>query len=63
MQYFSSMLGMWFIFVGLAFIFISTKVNDRLNKFNFFGCGLIALIIGAFPMLMNGPSSTELSAE
>lgn len=53
MYYISSMLGLWFLFIGTAFVYISTQVNATKNKLNFLTCGLMCLIIGGFPMIMS----------
>ena len=47
------MLGLWFLLIGLAFIYISTQVNDTQNKLSFFGCGSMCVVIGGFPMIMS----------
>jgi hypothetical protein len=52
MYYISSLLGLWFLLIGFAFIYISTQVNDSQNKLNFLSCGSMCVIVGGFPMIM-----------
>lgn len=52
MYYASTMFGTWFTFVGLCFLFISTRVTDTGNKMSFFSCGLFSLLVGLFPILV-----------
>jgi hypothetical protein len=58
MQILSSAVALWFIFLGLCFIYISTKVNETTNKISFFGCGAFSLFVGVMPFIATDKSSS-----